>query len=125
MTTPRASDATIAAMPTTFHQMPLVQDPRPQPVSTGQAMGWLAVLFGLTWGRLAIIGFWIFSDLLGDAYDGWVVPVLGFVLLPWTTMSYAIAWGMSSNAVSGWEWLIVAFGALVDVLTWVGVRALR
>jgi hypothetical protein len=42
------------------------------------------------------------------------VPLIGFFLLPWTTLAYAVLWA-SSDGVLGFEWLIVAFAFLVDV----------
>jgi hypothetical protein len=112
-------------MPTSFHQLPHVSSAHAQPMSSGRAMAWLTFLIAMSWPRLTIIAFWIFSDIVGDAYDGWVVPVLGFLLLPWTTMAYALMWGISSDVVSGAEWAVVALALAVDALTWVGARALR
>jgi hypothetical protein len=40
----------------------------------------------------------LFSDLLSRAFDSWIVPLLGFFLLPWTTLAYAVMWS-SSNGV--------------------------
>jgi hypothetical protein len=57
---------------------------------------------------------WLFSDLLSRSFDGWLVPLLGFFLLPWTTLAYALLWA-SSDGVLGFEWFIVAFAFLVDV----------
>jgi hypothetical protein len=109
----------------TFHQLPTVSGAHAAEMTTGRAMGWLGLLFGAAWPRLVIVAFWLFSDLLGDAYDGWVVPVAGFVLLPWTTMTYALMWGLSSSAVTGAEWVAVVAAVLLDLLTWVAARALR
>jgi hypothetical protein len=88
----------------------------------------LALLFAgasATFSRLFILGFWIFSDLLGDAYDSWIVPVIGFVVLPWTTFAYAVMWGISSDKVAGAEWVVIAFAALLDLLTHAAWRRLR
>jgi hypothetical protein len=108
-----------------FDQLPQVSATPPQPMSAGRAMAWLTLLFAVTWPRAIILGFWVFSDLLGDAYDGWVLPVAGFLVLPWTTMTYAVMWSVSSNVVSGTEWapIVLALGA--DLITWVGARAIR
>jgi hypothetical protein len=57
---------------------------------------------------------WLFSDILGRAFDGWLVPFLGFFLLPWTTLAYALMW-WSSNGVVGFEWFIVVLAFLVDL----------
>jgi hypothetical protein len=88
-------------------------------------VGWFFLLSSLFWPRVVILAFWIFSNLLGDAYDhGWVIPVIGFVVAPWTTMTYALMWGLTSDGVSGWEWICVGVAVLFDLATWVGGRNL-
>lgn len=77
------------------------------------------------WPRLFIVGFWIFGSQLGDAFSSWVIPALGFVLMPWTTVAYAFMWGISSDRVSGWEWIVVGFAVILDLLTWLSVAAVR
>ena len=97
---------------------------RPEPISTGRGAAWILALSGLFWPRLFIVLFWIFSDMLGDAFDSWVVPFLGFFLLPWTTLAYASMWGLSSDRVSGAEWVCVGIALLLDLGTYAGVRRL-
>ena len=77
-------------------------------------MGCLLLLFAIISPRLAIIATWLFTDVLGRAFDGWIVPVLGFVLLPWTMLAYAWMYD-SGRAVSGFEWVLVGFAFLIDV----------
>jgi hypothetical protein len=116
------------ATPTTFTEMPSARTaagdrvPRAPESHVGAA---LLFLMGAFWPRFFIVGFWIFSDLLGDAYSSWVIPALGFLILPWTTLSYAFAWGLSSDSVSGLEWPLVALGLLLDVATWAAATRLR
>jgi hypothetical protein len=62
---------------------------------------------------------WIFSDLLDRAFDSWVVPLLGFFLLPWTTLAYAVMWDTSRNGVFGFEWFIVILAFVVDLSSYV------
>ena len=88
-------------------------------------MAWLLYAMVAVWPRAIIIGFWIFGNTLGGAYDTWVIPALGFLFLPWTTMGYALAWGLSSDIVDGTEWILVACALVADVLTWLLARALR
>ena len=64
-------------------------------------------LLALISPRLALFAIWIFSDLLGRAFDEWIVPLLGFFLLPWTTLAYAVMWTSGTNQVEGFEWFIV------------------
>jgi hypothetical protein len=82
------------------------------------------VFFGLGFfARLWLVGLWIFSDLLGDAFEGWVIPVLGFFLLPWTTLTYAFMWAIGSDKASGWEWIPVGIALLVDLVFWAWSRS--
>jgi|SRR3954449_8341482 hypothetical protein len=94
------------------------------PMSGARTMGWLLFVSSLFWPRLFILGFWIFGSQLGRAFDSWVVPVIGFVVAPWTTVAYAFMWGVSSDKVAGIEWLVVAAAVLADLLTWAGGRRL-
>ncbi len=78
-------------------------------------MGCFVVLFALISPRLALIFVWIFSNLLSRAFDHeWLVPLLGFFFLPWTTLAYALLWS-SDNGVTGFEWFIVGFAFVVDI----------
>ena len=73
--------------------------------------------------RIFILGFAIFSwELLIDAFSSWVVWVAGLFLLPWTTITYAIMWGVSSDRVSGVEWVLVAGAFVLDLITWSTLR---
>jgi hypothetical protein len=76
----------------------------------------------LTLPRIFILGFAIFSRQIGDAFSGWVIVAAGFLLLPWTTLTYAIMWGVYSDRVFGVEWLFVAGAFMLDLLTWSTLR---
>ena len=86
----------------------------------------LVALFALISPRLAIFFVWIFSDWLGNAYDSWIVPVLGFFLLPWTTLTYAAfyEWG-DGRHVDGFEWFFVILAFVIDLGSYVGGRQAR
>ncbi len=75
----------------------------------------LVALFALISPRLALFAIWLFSDILSDAYDSWVLPFLGFFLLPWTTLAYAVMWVSGMNGVEGFEWFVVILAFLVDL----------
>ncbi len=81
-----------------------------------------AALLALISPRLALFAVWLFSDLLSRAYDDWIVPFLGFLLLPWTTLVYAWMWSSGTNEVAGFEWFIVIFAFLIDLGAWFGSR---
>ena len=75
-------------------------------------MGCLVALFALISPRLALFAIWIFSNWLDRAFDDWIVPVLGFFLLPWTTLGYAVMWNVGTHGVNGFEWFIVVLAFL-------------
>lgn len=68
--------------------------------------------------RLAFLFVWIFGDRVDAAYDTWVWPLLGVLFAPWTALFYALAWG-PLEGVSGWGWVAVAFGIVLDVASYV------
>jgi len=78
-------------------------------------MACLVVLLAFISPRLALFAIFLFSDLLSDAFDSWFVPLLGFFLLPWTTLAYAVMWVASTNEVTGFEWFIVVLAFVVDL----------
>jgi hypothetical protein len=78
-------------------------------------VGCIVALFALISPRLALVVVWLFSDWLGDAFEGWLVPLLGFFLLPWTTLAYAAMWVYGGNEVNGFEWFIVILAFLADL----------
>jgi hypothetical protein len=80
-------------------------------------MGCFVVLLAFFSPRLALFALWLFGSLLDRAFDDWYVPFLGFFILPWTTLAYAVMWN-AGRGVDGFDWFIVAFAFLVDVGSW-------
>ena len=83
----------------------------------------LIALFALISPRLALFFIFVFSDMLSDAFDSWLLPLLGFFLLPWTTLAYAVMWDTGTHEVSGFEWFIVALAFLADLASYAGGRS--
>jgi hypothetical protein len=81
-------------------------------------VGCLLVLLAFISPRLALVAVWLFSNLLDRAYDGWIVPVLGFFLLPWTTLAYAVMYS-SGHRVFGFEWFLVGLAFVADLASYV------
>ena len=75
----------------------------------------LAVVLALISPRLALFAVWLLSDVLGRAFDSWLLPLLGFFLLPWTTLAYAVVWDTGTHAVTGLEWFFVGLAFVVDL----------
>ena len=85
----------------------------------------LAALLALISPRLALFFVWLFSDMIDRAFDGWLLPVLGFFLLPWTTLAYVVMWDVGTRDVNGFEWFIVALAFLADLGAYAGGRSYR
>jgi len=64
---------------------------------------------------LALFVLWVFSDMLSRAFDDWIVPFLGFFLLPWTTLGYAVMWNVGTHGVNDFEWFIVVLAFFFDL----------
>ena len=64
--------------------------------------------------RLVIFLLWLFTNYLSRAFDAVLLPLLGFLFLPWTTIAWAIAQN-EFGGVSGVGLLLVALGFLADV----------
>jgi hypothetical protein len=75
----------------------------------------LALILALISPRLALVGVALFSNLLSRAFDGVLLPLIGFFLLPWTTLAYAVMWDLGTHEVRGFEWFIVVIAFLADL----------
>jgi hypothetical protein len=73
--------------------------------------------------RIAFLFWWIFGDKVDAAFDTWIWPLLGVLLLPWTSIAYVLAWG-PIDGVSGAGWLLVVIGLFLDFATY-GARAAK
>jgi hypothetical protein len=85
----------------------------------------LAALLALISPRLALFVIFLFSDILSRAFDSWLLPLIGFFLLPWTTLAYAVMWDTGTHEVNGFEWFIVALAFLADLASYAGGRSYR
>ncbi len=88
-------------------------------------MGCLLAIFAAISPRFVIFLLWIFTDRLTIAFrSGWE-GVLGFLLLPYTTLFYALVYA-PGKGVDAFGWVIVALGVLFDLLSLTfGSRARR
>ncbi len=75
----------------------------------------LAVILALVSPRLALIVMALFSNILSRAFDSWLLPTIGFFILPWTTLAYGVMWDIGTHKVSGFEWFVVVLAFLADL----------
>ena len=74
----------------------------------------LLVILLLAFPRVVLAAMFLFSTYLQRAYDGLIIPVLGFLFLPLTTIVYA--WLVNSHLpFTGVNAFILIVAVLIDV----------
>jgi hypothetical protein len=64
--------------------------------------------------RIVLFILFLFTDYLNRAFDGFVLPFIGFLFLPATTLAYAIAQN-ELGGVNGLGLIAVLIGLAVDI----------
>jgi cysteine sulfinate desulfinase/cysteine desulfurase-like protein len=72
--------------------------------------------------RIILFGMWLFTDYVSSAYETWIWPLLGFFLLPTTTIAYSIA-ANEFGGFEGWGAVIVVAGVVIDMMIYGGLRS--
>jgi hypothetical protein len=68
----------------------------------------------LLFPRFILVCMWLFSDYLGRAYHGALIPLLGFFFLPLTTVVYA--WDVNNGMpTAGINLLWLLLAVLIDL----------
>jgi uncharacterized oligopeptide transporter (OPT) family protein len=79
----------------------------------------LITILVLAFPRVALVLMFLFSTYLERAYHGLILPILGFIFLPVTTIVYA--WIVNSHeSVSGIYLVLLVVAVLVDAGSWGG-----
>ncbi len=74
-------------------------------------MSWFVALFA----RIALLVVWLSTPLVNRAFQGgWLLPLLGILILPITTLAYVLVYYISGS-VTGWGWLWVVLALLLDL----------
>lgn len=69
----------------------------------------------LLFGPRFVIAIWWLADTnrWEHAFDTWIVPVFGFIFLPWTTLMFVLVAPFGN--LNGWDWVWLGFGVLADL----------
>jgi|SRR5580704_4091688 hypothetical protein len=77
-------------------------------------MGCLVVILLLAFPRIALVLMYLFSNYLQRAYHGLLIPLLGFIFLPLTTLVFA--WMTNTHQpLAGINLIILLVTVLVDL----------
>jgi hypothetical protein len=73
----------------------------------------LLVLIAAAFPRLVLVLTWLFSNALQRAYDNFLIPLLGFLFLPLTTLVYA--WMINYHLpINGPYLILLIIAVLID-----------
>jgi hypothetical protein len=88
-------------------------------------MGCLFALIALLSPRLAVFLLWAFTNYVNLAFHGgWVLPLVGLVFAPWTTLFYVLVYApVGPIRVAGW--ILVGIGVVIDISSMVQAAANR
>ena len=69
--------------------------------------------------RLGVLVWWLFQPARFTAAftNGWILPLLGFIFLPWTLLMYLIVF---PGGVVGFDWIWLGLGLLADIAGYAG-----
>ena len=84
----------------------------------------LLAIIVLAFPRVVLVLMWLFSTVLDRAYHGLLIPILGFIFLPITTIVYA--WMVTSGLrIEGINLVILIIAVLLDAGSHGGARYYR
>jgi hypothetical protein len=62
--------------------------------------------------RLALVLMWLFTTWVGRAFDNFIIPLLGLIFLPLTTVIYVLAY---PGGLTTFEWILLVLGVVIDL----------
>ena len=80
----------------------------------------LVLVLGFLGPRIAFLVYWLAypTKTMLAFNDMWIVPVLGVVLLPWTSLAWVLLW-----PIGGFSWILIAGAFALDIATYFGRAA--
>ena len=80
-------------------------------------MGCIVAAAVLAAPRFVMVVLWLFTSYLSRAYEGWVLPLVGFFVLPTSTLAYAVAQN-ETRGLKSWGLVLVVVAVLIDAGIW-------
>ena len=79
-------------------------------------MGCLFAVFAGLFPRAATLLVWLARPQMFTAAFGgsWFLPLLGILILPFTTLMYVIVWTPGVGLV-GWDWMWIVLAVFLDI----------
>ena len=87
-------------------------------------MGCLFALVAVLSPRLAVFLLWAFTNYVDRAFNGFVLPLLGIIFAPWTTLLYVLV-DAPAGPIHVAGWIVVGLGVIIDLSAWSQAAANR
>ncbi len=88
-------------------------------------MGCLIFLVGLVFPRVALVLLWLFTHWVGRAFDSFIVPLLGFLFVPYTLLWWIVVANVFGGAWGFWQVLFLVLALIADLSSYGGLRRWR
>lgn len=76
----------------------------------------LLLLVALFLPRLVIVLLWLFSEWFSGVFDSFIIPVLGFIFLPYTLLWYSVVEKTMGGVWELWQIVFLVIALAMDVL---------
>ena len=81
-------------------------------------MGCFVFLAAFVSARFALFLTWLLTTRMGVAFTSGWIGLLGFFILPWTTLAWTWMYQPAKNGVDGFGVIVVVFAFIVDVASY-------
>ncbi len=85
-------------------------------------MGCILLILGLAFPRIAIVFLWFLTSWFRGMFQGWLIPILAFLLLPYSLLWYSVVHNVFHGQWGLWQMLIMAVAVVVDVSSYGAAR---
>jgi hypothetical protein len=75
----------------------------------------LGLILGAFFPRLLFFILWISTNLVDRAFNGFILPLLGIIFLPFTSLFYVLAYNPIAGGLTGASWIWLLLGFLIDL----------
>lgn len=83
---------------------------------TCSRVGCLLLILSAFAPRLVLVLLWLFGGrYLSVPFSTWILPLLGFIFMPFTTLAYAFAWHQNGGSVGGLWIVLIVVAVLMDL----------
>ncbi len=81
----------------------------------------LFMILALIGPRAAAFVWWLADPARWQlAFDSWVLPLLGFIFMPWLTLAYVL---VAPGGINGFDWVVLLMAFVVDIAMYSGSAA--